>query len=103
MPNHVERLPKNTDENFRNLEICWLVKILQKLGHRLSRFVKNFPNWFNVGDQGGTNAFGRSFTPPPLRDLPGVWKKKAFDKYPANNFHSCEHEDPANNNAMVQL
>ena len=32
-----------------------------------------------------------------------VFVKKAFDKYPANNFHSCEHEDPANNNAMVQL
>ena len=43
--------------------------------------------WTNLdkaGEEVGSNVFGRGFSPPPLRELRGVWNKRA-DKYAANN------------------
>ena len=43
--------------------------------------------WTNLdkaGEEVGSNVFGRGFSPPPLRELLGVWNKRA-DKYAANN------------------
>ena len=43
--------------------------------------------WTNLdkaGEEVGSNVFGRGFSPLPLRELRGVWNKRA-DKYAANN------------------
>ena len=73
-------------------KLCKICKRVQKCTKLLEVILKKKKNksgqiWTNLdkaGEEVGSNVFGRGFSPPPLRELLGVWNKRA-DKYAANN------------------